>query len=378
MQFKDIIGQRPTIERLVRGVDTGRVSHAQLFSGQEGYGPLPLAIAYAQYIHCTNRREGDSCGECPSCRQIAQLAHPDLHFVFPVNTPKGRSGEKPLSDRFLPQWRKIVTDTGGYFDEQSWYSAIEIDNKQGNISTQEADEIIRKLSFKSFESEYKIVVVWLAERMNTQAANKLLKILEEPWDKTLFLLLSASPEQLLPTIVSRTQCVTVPSIDETSLTRYLTARKGMPEADAFRAARLSRGDLLEALRCLRHASENDELFDLFVKLMRLSYEGRHLELLEWAEAVASMGREEQKRLIENSVRLLRDSYMLTAGMEPICYLFGREEQFCKKFAPYVNNRNIEPLVAEMERTMRQIAQNGNPRIVFPHFALTVSKLINRL
>ena len=214
--------------------------------------------------------------------------------------------------------------------------------------------------------------------MNTQAADKLLKILEEPWDKTLFLLLSASPEQLLPTIVSRTQCVTVPSIDETSLTRYLTARKGMPEADAFRAARLSRGDLLEALRCLRHASENDELFDLFVKLMRLSYEDRHLELLEWAETVASMGREEQKRLIENSVRLLRDSYMLTAGMEPICYLFGREEQFCKKFAPYVNNRNIEPLVAEMERTMRQIAQNGNPRIVFPHFALTVSKLINRL
>ena len=224
----------------------------------------------------------------------------------------------------------------------------------------------------------KIVVVWLAERMNTQAANKLLKILEEPWDKTLFLLLSASPEQLLPTIVSRTQCVTVPSIDETSLTRYLTARKGVPEADAFRAARLSRGDLLEALRYLRHASENDELFDLFVKLMRLSYEDRHLELLEWAETVASMGREEQKRLIENSVRLLRDSYMLTAGMEPICYLFGREEQFCKKFAPYVNNRNIEPLVAEMERTMRQIAQNGNPRIVFPHFALTVSKLINRL
>lgn len=378
MQFKDIIGQRPTIERLVRGVDTGRVSHAQLFSGQEGYGPLPLAIAYAQYIHCTNRRKGDSCGECPSCRQIAQLAHPDLHFVFPVNTPKGRSGEKPLSDRFLPQWRKIVTDTGGYFDEQSWYSAIEIDNKQGNISTQEADEIIRKLSFKSFESEYKIVVVWLAERMNTQAANKLLKILEEPWDKTLFLLLSTSPEQLLPTIVSRTQCVTVPAIDEASLTRYLTARKGMPEADASRVARLSRGDLLEALRCLRHAGESDELFDLFVKLMRLSYEDRHLELLEWAEAVASMGREEQKRLIENSVRLLRDSYMLTAGMESISYLFGREEQFCKKFAPYVNNRNIEPLVAEMERTMRQITQNGNPRIVFPHFALTVSKLINRL
>lgn len=379
MQFKEITGQQETAAKLVQGVTRGRISHAQLFIGGEGVGALPLAIAYAQYLNCTDRRDGDSCGQCPSCRQIAQLAHPDVHFVFPVNTPKGKSsGEKPLSDAFLSQWRRLFEKTGGYFSEPMWYSAIEIDNKQGNISTFEADEIIRKLSFKSFESEYKIVVVWLAERMNTQAANKLLKILEEPWDKTLFLLLSTSPEQLLPTIVSRTQCVTVPSIDETSLTRYLTARKGVPEADAFRAARLSRGDLLEALRCLRHASENDELFDLFVKLMRLSYEDRHLELLEWAETVASMGREEQKRLIENSVRLLRDSYMLTAGMEPICYLFGREEQFCKKFAPYVNNRNIEPLVAEMERTMRQIAQNGNPRIVFPHFALTVSKLINRL
>lgn len=379
MQFRDIIGQEELKRRLVASVAAGRVSHAQLFTGAAGAGTLPLAVAYAQYLNCRHRADGDSCGVCPDCRQIAALAHPDLHLVFPVNKQGKKSGEVITSDAFLPLFRTVFARSNGYFSPQEWYDALDLGKTlRGAISAREADEIIRKLSFKSFESEYKIVVVWLAERMNTQAANKLLKILEEPWDKTLFLLLSASPEQLLPTIVSRTQCVTVPSIDETSLTRYLTARKGMPEADAFRAARLSRGDLLEALRYLRHASENDELFDLFVKLMRLSYEDRHLELLEWAETVASMGREEQKRLIENSVRLLRDSYMLTAGMEPICYLFGREEQFCKKFAPYVNNRNIEPLVAEMERTMRQIAQNGNPRIVFPHFALTVSKLINRL
>lgn len=379
MRFADITGQEDLKRHLTQSVDAGRVSHAQLFTGTAGSGALAVAVAYVQYLCCRHRSGGDSCGECPDCRQIAALAHPDLHLVFPVNKQGKKSGEVMRSDEFLPQFRALFAERGGYFSPQDWYDRLDLGKTlKGMIAAREADEIIRKLSFKSFESEYKIVVVWLAERMNTQAANKLLKILEEPWDKTLFLLLSASPEQLLPTIVSRTQCVTVPSIDETSLTRYLTARKGVPEADAFRAARLSRGDLLEALRCLRHASENDELFDLFVKLMRLSYEDRHLELLEWAETVASMGREEQKRLIENSVRLLRDSYMLTAGMEPICYLFGREEQFCKKFAPYVNNRNIEPLVAEMERTMRQIAQNGNPRIVFPHFALTVSKLINRL
>ncbi|WP_300283913.1 DNA polymerase III subunit [uncultured Alistipes sp.] len=379
MQFKEIIGQKETIGHLVRGVDGGRIGHAQLFTGDEGFGALPLAVAYVQYINCTNRHDGDSCGVCPSCRQIAQLAHPDVHFVFPVNTPKGRSSsEKPLSDRFLPEWRKIFAETGGYFNEPMWYSAIDIDNKQGNISTFEADEIIRKLSFKSFESEYKAVVVWLPERMNVQAANKLLKILEEPWSKTLFLLVSASPDRLLATILSRTQSVAVPGIEAGALTAHLASSRGLSDADARQVARLSRGSVLEAGRILSHGSGDDAHFDLFVRLMRLSYEDRHMELLEWAETVASMGREEQKRLMENSIRLIRDSYMLTAGVEQVAFLFGREYDFCRKFAPYVHNGNVERIVSEMELVIRQIAQNGNPRIVFPHFALSVSKLINRL
>ena len=302
-----------------------------------------------------------------------------MHFVFPVNTPKGRSSsEKPLSDRFLPEWRKIFAETGGYFNEPMWYSAIDIDNKQGNISTFEADEIIRKLSFKSFESEYKAVVVWLPERMNVQAANKLLKILEEPWSKTLFLLVSASPDRLLATILSRTQSVAVPGIEAGALAAHLASPRGLSDADARQVARLSRGSVLEAGRILSHGSGDDAHFDLFVRLMRLSYEDRHMELLEWAETVASMGREEQKRLMENSIRLIRDSYMLTAGVEQVAFLFGREYDFCRKFAPYVHNGNVERIVSEMELVIRQIAQNGNPRIVFPHFALSVSKLINRL
>lgn len=166
----------------------------------------------------------------PSCRQIAQLAHPDVHFVFPVNTPKGKSsGEKPLSDAFLSQWRRLFEKTGGYFSEPMWYSAIEIDNKQGNISTFEADEIIRKLSFKAFESEYKAVIIWLPERMNTQAANKLLKIIEEPWEKTLFLMVSESPERLLPTILSRMQVVDVPAIADERMAAW--ARRPQRVAD---------------------------------------------------------------------------------------------------------------------------------------------------
>ena len=180
MQFKAILGQDAIKAHLMRSVEAGRISHAQLFTGDAGAGTLPLAIAYAQYLNCPHRHDGDSCGECPSCHQIGQLAHPDLHFVVPVNSPKGKSsGEKPLSSRFMPQWREIVTRTGGYFSEQQWYEAIEIDNKQGNISTFEADEIIRNLSFKAFESEYKIVRIENAGDMNPAAANALLKVLEE-------------------------------------------------------------------------------------------------------------------------------------------------------------------------------------------------------
>lgn len=380
MQFQAILGQEALKAHLVRSVDAGRVSHAQLFTGEAGVGALPLAIAYAQYLNCPHRHDGDSCGVCPSCHQIGQLAHPDLHFVFPVNTPKGKSsGEKPLSKHFMTPWRELVLRTGGYFSEQQWYEALEIDNKQGNISTFEADEIIRDLSFKAFESEYKIVLIWLPERMNMQAANKLLKILEEPWEKTLFLLVSEAPERLLPTILSRTQSINIPGIEPEILTAHLQS-KGLNATDAAKIARLSRGSLLEAERlCETLASgENRASFDYFVRLMRLSYENRHMELLEWAESVASLGREEQKNLMVYSIRLLRDSYMLTAGLPDIAYLFGQEYEFCKRFAPFVNNNNIERLVAEMELVIRQIGQNGNPKIIFPHFALTISKLIGPL
>lgn len=379
MQFKEIIGQEEVIRQLVHGVEGSRISHAQLFAGGEGVGALPLAIAYAQYLNCADRHDGDSCGECPSCRQLAQLAHPDVHFVFPVNTPKGKSGgEKPISDTYMGVWRKFVNQTGGYFNEPMWYSALEIDNKQGNISTFEADEIIRKLSFKAFESEYKVVIIWLPERMNVQAANKLLKIIEEPWNKTLFLMVSENPERLLPTILSRVQSVHVPGIAERTIATELIGREKVSPSVAEQAARLSCGNWIEARRMVRHADEQDLFFDLFVRLMRLSYENRHLELLEWAETVAALGREEQKQWLENSLRLIRDSYMLTAGVAQITFLTDREYEFCRKFAPYIHNGNVERVIDEMELAMRQIVQNGNPRIVFPHFALSISKLINKI
>ena len=381
MKFTEIIGQERVKSMLTRSADSGRVSHAQLFTGGSGMGTLPLALAYAQYLNCTDRSKGDACGVCAACVKMHALVHPDLHFVFPVNGPKGKSGsEKPLSDFFLPKWRAMVQQTGGYFDEQQWYEAIEIENQQGLITRNEADEVIRKLSFKAYEGRYKIMVIWLPERMRTEAANTLLKILEEPWERTLFLLISESPARLLPTILSRTQEVAVPRIGEADLAHYLVAKHGLEAAHASTVARLSGGDLLTASRLLAAEREGvtEEHFDLFVALMRLSYNNKHMELLEWAETIAGLGREAQKQFLENAVLLLRNSYMLNAGMEDIVFLWGKELAFCRNFAPFIGNHNIEPLVREMELAMAQVGQNGNPKLIFPHFALAVSKMIVRM
>ena len=203
MRFADITGQEDLKRHLVQSVDAGRISHAQLFTGQAGAGALALAVAYVQYLCCCHRRGGDSCGECPDCKQIAALAHPDLHLVFPVNKQGKKSGEVMRSDEFLPLFRGLFAERGGYFSAQDWYDRLDLGKTlKGMIAAREADDIIRKLSFKSFEADYKTMLIWLPEAMNEEAANKILKILEEPWEKTLFLLISEQPERLLPTIIS--------------------------------------------------------------------------------------------------------------------------------------------------------------------------------
>jgi DNA polymerase-3 subunit delta' len=375
MRFKDIIGQDEVKRRLAATVDEGRVSHAQMFTGAAGYGTLPLAIAYIQYLNCSNRTEGDSCGVCPSCRKIQELQHPDVHFVMPVNKKK-KGSEGVVSDEFLPRWRDIIGQTGGYFDEKMWYDALGLDNLQGLISVKEADEVIRKLSFKSFEGGYKAVVVWLPEKMNAEAANRLLKILEEPWDRTLFVFVSAQPRLLLPTILSRVQEVAIPGIEPRAIEEYFV-QQGVEPSRARQAARLSRGDMLEATRIVSNEGDDQsvEEFELFTQLMRLSYNDKHLELIEWAERVARLGRERQKRFLENSQRLVRSSYVINAGLEDIAYLWGEELRFCRNFAPYIGNHNVENLVGEIETATAQLRQNGNATIIFTHFALAVSKQI---
>lgn len=377
MRFSDIIGQQELKRHLTDSIDKGRISHAQLFTGKAGAGTLPLAIAYAQYLNCPNRKDGDSCGVCPSCHQIAQSAHPDVHFIYPVNKQGKKSGEVVLSAEFLPLWREIMSQSGGYFTRQEWYEKLDLGKTlQGMISAKEADEIIRRLSFKSFQSKYKVVIIWQAETMNEEAANKILKILEEPWENTIFLLVAERSDLLLKTILSRTQETSVPSLR----VEDLTALSHGSEQERRNMARLAAGDLIQMRRMVQ--GEGDELreecFELFCRLMRLSYNDKHLELLDWADEVAQLSREQQRQMLTHSSRLLREAYMLHAGLGQISYLWGEEAKFCNNFAPFIGNQNIEILISEIESAMRQINQNGNARIVFTHFALAVSKQINRL
>ncbi len=383
MRFKDIIGHNALKRHLAESIDKGRISHAQLFSGTAGVGTLPLAIAYAQYLNCTSRHDGDSCGVCPSCIKMQQLAHPDLHFVFPVNKQGKKSGEVVLSADFMPLWREMVEESGGYFTRQEWYDRLDLGKTlRGIISAREADEIIRRLQFKSYESEYKITIIWQPETMNDEAANKILKILEEPWDKTLFLLVSERTDLLLPTIISRTQEVAVPRLKNEDLMALAQGSEGsaIDSQQLHNTARLAAGDVIEWRRLTGGGEDamRKEAFEKFCSLMRLSYNDKHLELMDWADDVAQLSREQQRSMLLHAARLLRESYMLHAGLGQISYLWGEEAKFCQNFAPFIGNQNIEYLISEIESALRQVSQNGNSRIIFTHFALAVSKQINRL
>lgn len=374
MQFKDIVGQHELKAKLIQTVTEGRISHAQLFLGEAGYGTLPLAIAYAQYICCQNRGESDSCGTCHSCHKYQKLIHPDLHFVFPVNSTKSITADKkPVSDHFIAEWRQLLSNNL-YFNEQEWYNTIGIDNKQGNISANEADRIISKLNLKPYEADYKVMIIWLPERLNITSANRLLKLIEEPPTNTLFLLVTENAGQVLRTIYSRAQLVKVAPIDDKSVIAALT-QKGINDNDAHTAARLARGNYLHALQMLADRNANNDFFAAFVLLMRLSYANDVIALMEWAEDVAAWGRERQKTFLSYAEGMVRENFILNLKVDDAVYLGFNEYDWAQKFAPFINRNNVYELYNQLNRCIGHIAQNGNAKIIFTDLALKTVKLI---
>ncbi len=293
MQFKDVIGQSAVKQRLIQSVRENHVSHAQLFLGPAGSGKLPLALAYAQYILCPNRTETDSCGVCPTCQKMQKLVHPDLHFVVPTAATK-KIKSNPESDLFMEEWREYVIENQGYVDTSSWYTFLDVENKQGYMSVRDAASLLRKLSMKSYEGEYKIAIIWMAEKMRVDTANKLLKLLEEPPEKTVFLLIAEDSEELLATIKSRTALVKIPSIELHAVKTALKERLECDDKQAHDAAMISEGNWLNACHSVQESEDRKYFFTTFQQWMRLCFRAAYSEIIDFSANVKGIGREKQK------------------------------------------------------------------------------------
>ena len=376
MLFKNIIGQDAVKQRLTQTVVEGRISHAQLFLGPGGCGKLALAIAYAQFLSCENQGEYDSCDTCASCLKYEKLIHPDLHFIYPVSTTKTITKD-PISSDFINEWRSAILENP-YLGLPHWYERIGIENKQGVINRRESYEIIRILNLKTYESDYKVMVIWMPEKMNQVAANKLLKILEEPPPNSLFLLVSENTDKLLPTILSRTQMVKIPKVDHQSMTDVLKKNSELSPEGINNILRLANGNYFVAQNLLYDREDNDFNFTRFTSMMRLNYGGKIPGIIKWVDDLAILGREKQKHFFLYTIRLIRENFMLNVMSgrdQEMIYLTQEEAEFSKNFSPFIREDNVTQIVDELNKAHSNISANANSKIVLLDLCLKIMKLI---
>jgi len=374
MNFSHIPGQKEIKSRLLRTVREERVSHAQLFAGKEGCGGLALALAYAKFISCENRTENDSCGTCKSCVKYEKMIHPDLHFVFPLI--KGKKVNDPVCDNYIEEWRDIIKKSP-FFTINNWLDSIEVGNAQGMIFAAEASEIIKKLSLKTFESDFKIMIIWLPEKMHQATSNKLLKLIEEPPDKTLFLLVSEEPDKIIPTILSRCQLIKIPPFISSDIEKYLVQKLGLASDKATDIARVSNGNIIRAIELCENEDYSLANLDRFKSLMRFAWKRDIISIINWSEDISATGRESQKNFISFSLRILRENLMLSIGQlkNKLVFLAGEEAAFSGNFHPFITPDNIYSLTDEFNLVYSHIEANGNAKIIFLDLALKVTRLI---
>lgn len=374
MQFKDIIGQDETKRQLIKSANGGFIPHAQLFCGPEGVGKLPLALAYAQYLNCENRTDQDSCGVCPSCKKYGHLAHPDLHFVFPI--VKKAAKKKEICDDYIKEWREFVAQST-YFSLSQWLEFIDAENSQGLIYAKESEEIIRKLSLRIYEARYKVMVIWLPEKMHESCANKLLKIIEEPFDQTVFLLVSDTPDDIITTILSRCQRINIYGVDKDDIIQALEQQYGLTQQDASTVAHIANGSYLKATETISLDEENKFFFNLFIKMMRASYARNIKEIKNIGNELALVGRERQKNYLIYAQRMIREYFASNLQHPDMVYLNQEEANFGMRFAPFINERNIVDFMDELALAERHIGQNVNAKMVFFDLCLKITMLLKR-
>lgn len=375
MFFKDIVGQSEVKERLVTSARKGLIPHAQLFCGPEGVGKFLLALAYAQYLNCENPTDNDSCGKCAACVKYAHLTHPDLHFVFPI--VKKAAKKKEVCDDYIADWREFVKQHNYYFNLTQWLDHIDAENSQGLIYAKESEEILRKLSLRIYEAKYKIMIIWLPEKMHESCANKLLKIIEEPTDNTIFLLVSDTPDNIITTIQSRCQRINVHGVAESDIVQALESEYNILPDDATTVAHLSKGSYLKAVETISLNEEHKFFFNLFVQMMRASYARNIKEIKTIGNELAAIGRENQKSFLIYSQRMVREYFVSNLHQPEITYLAQDEANFGIRFAPFINERNIVGFMDELALAERHIEQNVNAKMVFFDLCLKITMLIKQ-
>ncbi|MHA7831627.1 MAG: DNA polymerase III subunit [Flagellimonas sp.] len=379
MLFKNVLGLEHIKNHLLTTAETGRVAHAQLFVGPEGSGVLPMAIAYAQYLLCGNTGSENDGGNTVCNTKCNSLTHPDLHFAFPVsNSDKVKS--HAVSDHYLEEWRQFVQEQpyGNLFD---WYRHIGIEKKQGQIGVDEAQDMVKKLSLKSYEGGYKVLIVWMAEKMNTSAANKLLKLIEEPPNKTVLLLLAEDEEQIINTIRSRCQILNFPPLTEQVITDELLLRD-VSQTEALTIALEANGNFNKALDLLNKDSEDLVFERWFVQWVRSAFKakgnkGAIRELILWSEEVAKTGREVQKKFLNYCLTMMRQALLLNYNANELVYAKVHMEGFdLNKFAPFVHENNILDIVKELEQAIFHVERNGNSKLIFTDLSIKLTRLLH--
>ena len=374
MYFRDIIGLSDIKKHLIESVQKGFVPHARILYGAEGIGKLPLAIAYARYINCLNPTPTDACGVCSSCSKYDKLAHPDLHFAFPM--VQKRAEKLMVCDNYLPQWRSFLAEKT-YFNLGQWLQYIDAKNAQGMIYAQESEEIIRKLNLKVYEAKYKIMIVWLPEKMNIECANKLLKMIEEPPAHTIFLLISEDLDKVIPTIKSRCQPIYIRSIDHSDMIAAIQHNYNLSASDSQSVAHIANGSYSKAIELIESNDESQFLLNLFSNMMGAAYSKKIKLIKEVAEELAKTGREVQKSFLIYSLRMFREYFVNNMNVPELVYLNRAEQQLGQQYSTAINENNIEVLVHEFSLAHRQIEQNGNAKIIFLDICLKLTMLIKK-
>ena len=378
MFFKDVIGQDELKRQLTVTVRNGVVPHVRLFCGEEGNGTFQLAFAYARYLNCLNRNEGDSCGKCHSCLQFNEMAHPDLHFVFPIVTRK--TLKKEVCDDYLPEWRAFLKDQvtqQAYFTMDTWLAYLGVDSKQAIIYAAESEKIIYKMSMRIYEAAYRVLFIWAPDRMNESCANKLLKLIEEPPPNTAILMVTDSPDKMLGTIVSRSQLVQVRPIQPEIITEVLKKQWGVQEEDARSIAHLSGGNYYKAIEHLSADTDDDFFLEQFKTVMRNGWARNIVAMRSFSDEMASIGPEKQKRFFAFCQRQIRENFVACLQEPALNYMSTKETDFAKNFSPYVNERNVMDMMDELSLAELHISRNVNPKMVFFDLSMRITVLVKK-